>query len=834
MSYAPIAYTIPQYENYPNYWMKAYNQGTTTPKTGGMATDSTGGTTAAKYELNANGFPVTAGAALIIPYINGSYDLWLFPTEAEADANDTSSAIQIADNILGATPYQPENTPRLAATTAALVALANPVVGQVAETAEFSTDNGGGATYDAVLTSSGTPNAYDFLQSTADPLISWKYRREGVLNAKQYGATGDGVTDDTVALQAFLDAAGDINLPDGTYITDPLNMASNTTLTFGSSAILKAKAGYGASDRLLNLNGVSNVTIYGNYGIVRMITAEYTTGEDRHCVNMYGVENVTIYDLVTEDSGGDGFYVGNIVCKNVALINCFADNHRRNGLSITNAQNMLVLGGHYKNTGTASVGSNGPWAGIDIESNLLDDYYLENINIIGVKTSGNTGSGILVTPQSKFHPVSITLEDCTSYDDGSVVRGKGGISVSSAMAYIPATDPSLIGKISGKVSVINCSILNPKAQGFSSVNWTENAPTTVVKNLYVLNPYSGAEASPSNRHKSGVHIRGETPSSGLYGSSVGNMIIDGVRVEDDRTTPLMYIPIYVELADESDKPLKDLTINDIDVTSGQWTYGSGDIPFASTGSLAKTNVAFDYKNGFEYAGTVSTVPVNNNYIGLTLINTANINYTLPDASLFIGSTFNFEHTTSGNFQITPSTGDTLLQYGLEAGSGIISRSLGSIMSIKAVSANEWRVVKESGGWAIRTGYEPRYPFTYDSAAPTSGTWTRRDMLWNYLPSASGTIGWVCVASGTFSAASDVTGDTDGSTAVITGLTDTSDFFVGNFVTVSAGMPSASTPYKITALTASTMTLDTASTSAQANVTIVTVDPVFKTFGAISA
>jgi len=103
MAYSPIALTIPQYEDYPNYWLKAYEQGTTTPLA--MATDATGGTTAAKYEIDAQGFPKTAGNARLIPFINGDYDLWLFPTEAEADADDTSNAIQFADNLNASSVY---------------------------------------------------------------------------------------------------------------------------------------------------------------------------------------------------------------------------------------------------------------------------------------------------------------------------------------------------------------------------------------------------------------------------------------------------------------------------------------------------------------------------------------------------------------------------------------------------------------------------------------------------------------------------------------------------------------------------------------------------------
>ena len=39
-------------------------------------------------------------------------------------------------------------------------------------------------------------------------------------------------------------------------------------------------------------------------------------------------------------------------------------------------------------------------------------------------------------------------------------------------------------------------------------------------------------------------------------------------------------------------------------------------------------------------------------------------------------------------------------------------------------------------------------YSYGTAAPTTGTWTRGDILWDTAPSAGGTIGWVCTTSGT--------------------------------------------------------------------------------------
>jgi hypothetical protein len=120
-----------------------------------------------------------------------------------------------------------------------------------------------------------------------------------------------------------------------------------------------------------------------------------------------------------------------------------------------------------------------------------------------------------------------------------------------------------------------------------------------------------------------------------------------------------------------------------------------------------------------------------------------------------------------------------------------------------------------------------------TAAPTTGTCVRGDICWNIAPSAGGSSGWQCVTSGTFSAATDNTGDTDGSTAVITGMTDTSDFNIGEFVTVSAGFATTG-PFRIVAKAATSVTVDTNSTSAQSNVTVATPDPVWKAMASLAA
>jgi len=196
MAYAPIALIIPQYEDYPNNWLKAYEQGTTTPLV--MATDVTGGTTAAKFELDTQGFPITAGNARLIPFISGDYDLWLFPTEAEADANDTTNAIQFADN-LNANPFDTAGGIAVF-DTVALMKLENISAGRIIRTQGFtSAGDGGEGLYLTV-----TPQAFDGYGDHELANSNIAVLQELVPNARQYGAAGDNSANDTEPLKALI------------------------------------------------------------------------------------------------------------------------------------------------------------------------------------------------------------------------------------------------------------------------------------------------------------------------------------------------------------------------------------------------------------------------------------------------------------------------------------------------------------------------------------------------------------------------------------------------------------------------------------------------------
>jgi len=289
MAFAPIARTMPQYENFQNQYLKAFDQGTTTPKV--MATNETGDTTVSKFQLNAQGFPVTAGSALVIPFIDGPYDLWLIPTAAEADANDVTNSLQLADNITAIPAAGSGSTAVQELTTATMTANTSKVytVGDVVKTAEFVTDAGddGGGTYDVVLTSSVTPNAANIIIGVADATISFVLRLD-IVSTKQFGAVADGSNDDGAALLITIAIAeannARIEWPRGSYKTSlPLTITGvdvdfqKSTIEYtgavGSFALtLNSSTGAGTAQRTGNR--------WSDFSLINEQWEEYVTFSD--------------------------------------------------------------------------------------------------------------------------------------------------------------------------------------------------------------------------------------------------------------------------------------------------------------------------------------------------------------------------------------------------------------------------------------------------------------------------------------------------------------------------------------------------------------------------
>lgn len=154
--------------------------------------------------------------------------------------------------------------------------------------------------------------------SAVDRTASDKLRE--MVSVKDFGAVGDGVTDDTAAIQKAIDelsadGGGYLLFPAGVYKTRPLSMKSNVAI-IGKGATLK-NVEYGT---LLTANACSGAAVFDiRFEGVGDGTANYECG----ILVTNGALHIERARFHKFNDEGVSFGAGSIACK---LINCYGEN----------------------------------------------------------------------------------------------------------------------------------------------------------------------------------------------------------------------------------------------------------------------------------------------------------------------------------------------------------------------------------------------------------------------------------------------------------------------------------------------------------------------------
>jgi polygalacturonase len=260
-----------------------------------------------------------------------------------------------------------------------------------------------------------------------------------VVSVRNTGATGNGSTDDTAAIQTAINqvggTGGTVLVPDGTYLVTiddsawpnpALNLRSNMTFHMTSGAIIKLRPNSKDSHVCLYLQKIDAVNIIGDPGSLVLgeryqHTSDGTNADAGFGIEIDGSTNILVQGVTSKDFFGDGvdFYSGtSIGSRNVTIDGVTCDNNRRQGMSIEYVDGVIVKYCTFKNTNGTS-----PQHGIDIEPDPGGYHRVNNVNISHCTFSNNAGGGFLIwkTANAPNNTITNTVLNGTLLPDNTVI-----------------------------------------------------------------------------------------------------------------------------------------------------------------------------------------------------------------------------------------------------------------------------------------------------------------------------------------------------------------------------------------------------------------------------
>lgn len=271
-----------------------------------------------------------------------------------------------------------------------------------------------------------------------------------IFNVQNFGAKGDGITDDTAAIQSAIDAAaaaggGQVYMPTGTYIVsggeEPsdgcLMLKSNVYLYGDGMGATTVKVADGSDTKITGVIrsaygeethdfGVSNLTIDGN--------RDHTTGKIDGWFNGYipgqaGYDsNVTLDSVEIKDCSGYGFdpheQTVNMVIKNSVshgngldgfVADFLSDSTFENNVAYDNDRHGFnVVTSTHDFTLTNNVAYNNGGNGIVVQRGSENIPSPSNITITGGEVYGNGAEGVLIKMSSEVTVSGVEIHDNAS------------------------------------------------------------------------------------------------------------------------------------------------------------------------------------------------------------------------------------------------------------------------------------------------------------------------------------------------------------------------------------------------------------------------------------
>jgi parallel beta-helix repeat protein len=313
-----------------------------------------------------------------------------------------------------------------------------------------------------------------------DTTVQTKLRES--VSVKDFGAVGDGVTDDTAAIQAAIDSApGGLFFPKGTYAVTPVSgqnycllIDAKTIHLYGNNATISmATTDVKQALRILNSDNfvISGLSFVGSA----------TNGSDggQGLLQLSQCDNAVIENCIVKDANCDGISMA--VCNNITVANCIFENCSKSSLYASQSTGVSLSGNIIKNIGGHLTSSAIVGSGIQLSGNT-------DCSVVGNSIIDGLGIGILCNQSGTSAPKRNIIS-------GNTVKGitnPTNISVSSGIRLSnSATDKACATVVEGNF-VQACGVYNFYIENHDGAKISDNTSVESDRSGFVVSTISDA------------------------------------------------------------------------------------------------------------------------------------------------------------------------------------------------------------------------------------------------------------------------------------------------------------------------------------------------------
>ncbi len=384
---------------------------------------------------------------------------------------------------------------------------------------------------------------YTPVNKAGDTMTGALFLKGPIYDVKAYGAVGNGVTDDTTAIQSAINAAtvagGIVFFPAATYLSSSLDVKSNVTLLgVGPASIILCKPP-GGQTALLSIVSHTNVrvldlTVDGNEtNTAQNVLGAYLAVSTKVIIERVVFQNLTHFAVSDDASAADN-----------AVIDCFF--YRCGTKSIVGA-NVSTFGARQLIQGCTFQDWGGVTAGKGLQSTGVRSRILDNT--FRVPGGGSVDKAINIASGGDGSVVQGNTIDLTGY--AGTARVTGGIWVDTApYVAIVGNTIRVPAQVDGSLEPIGllhdppkCIVANNSCYGGSDNGislW--GSECTCTGNYVEKAGFHGISVNGNNNTVNGNVVKNSgqrsTPFAGIYIYSprTGN-VVTGNRCFDDQGSP---------------------------------------------------------------------------------------------------------------------------------------------------------------------------------------------------------------------------------------------------------------------------------------------------------